>query len=145
MRFDESAADKSVICIIGFAFSRQALLDRDDRATLDTDIDAFCLRAAQNQSVSDDQIHRLHPYGKLERIVRNLSIGRATTSVERKIGSRNYSPPANQFNVDQTTECIGRACSSVDANRLKAAPSNRRTVQYLHDCAIQTSDDFGRR
>jgi hypothetical protein len=44
MRFNESAADESVIGIIGLAFSRQIVLDRDDRATLDTDIDAFCLR-----------------------------------------------------------------------------------------------------
>jgi hypothetical protein len=59
MRFDESAADESVICIIGFAFSRQALLDRDDHAALDTDIDAFYLRIARNESVPDNQIHRL--------------------------------------------------------------------------------------
>jgi hypothetical protein len=48
MRFNESAADESVIGIIGLAFSRQIVLDRDDRATLDTDIDAFCLRVAEN-------------------------------------------------------------------------------------------------
>jgi hypothetical protein len=61
MRFDESAADKSVICIIGFTFSRLVLLDRDDRAILDTNVDTFCLGIAENERVSDDQVHRFHP------------------------------------------------------------------------------------